>query len=199
MTVTVDTEVLPATELGLSTLGELLSHVSGRDRLVTQVLIDGQAPDLDRVPQWRGRSLTGHTIFIETHATVDIAIDVLDEIQRQMDAAEAAREKAIDDLHANAPSKALQKLSGCFTAWQVAQTAIGQVAKLLKIDLERLRVQEITLAAALANFASQLRDLRDAIECRDYVAVADVLTYEIGKTIGQWREAISQLRSAAIC
>lgn len=197
MTVTVDTEVLPATELGLSTLGELLSHVSGRNRLVTQVLIDGQAPDLDRVPQWRGRSLNGHTIFIETHATTDIAIEVLDEIERQMDSAEIAREKAIDDLHAAAPSKALQKLSGCFTAWGVAQTAIGQVAKLLKIDLEQIRVEDITLAAALANFAGQLRDIRDSIESRDYVALTDVLTYEVGKTIAQWRDALTQLRGAA--
>lgn len=197
MTVTVDTEVLPASELGLSTLGELLTHVTGRNRLVTQVLIDGREPDLDHVPQWRGRPLTGHTIFIETHSPADIAADVLDEIARQMDAAEIAREKAVDDLHAGAPNKALQKLSSCFTAWQVAQTAIGQVAKLLKIDLDAVRVDDITLAEALANFAGQLRDLRDAIESRDYVTLADVLTYEIGRTVTQWRDALIQLRAAA--
>ncbi|HEX8322424.1 MAG TPA: hypothetical protein VF595_00800 [Tepidisphaeraceae bacterium] len=198
MTVTVDTEVLPATELGLSTLGDLLCHVSNRNRLVTQVLIDGQEPDLDHVPQWRGRSLNGHTIFIETHAPADIAADVLDEIARQMDGAEAAREKAIDDLHAGAANKALQKLSGCFTAWQSAQTAISQVAKLLKIDLDRVRVEDTTLTEALANFAGQLRDVRDAIEARDYVTLADVLTYEIGRTIAQWRDALTQLRAAAV-
>jgi hypothetical protein len=198
MTVTVDTEVLPATELGLSTLGDLLTHVSNRDRLVTQVLIDGQAPDLDRVPQWRGRSLNGHTIFIETHSKAGIAIEVLDEITRQLNEADEAREKAVDDLHASVPNKALQKLSGCFTAWQTAQTAIGQVSKLLKVDLERVRVQDITLAAALTNFAEQLRMVRDSIESRDYVTLADVLTYEMAQTISQWREAISQLRQSVM-
>ena len=197
MTVTVDTEVLPAAELGLSTLGDVLTHVTGRNRLVTQVLIDGQEPDIDHVPQWRRRPLLGHTVFIETHSPADIAADVLDEVARQMDEADVSREKAIDDLHANAANKALQKLSGCFTAWQTAQQAIGQVAKLLKIDLEGVRVDDITLAEALASFAAQLRDLRDAIECRDYVTVSDVLTYEIGKTVGQWRNALTQLRAAA--
>ena len=197
MTVTVDSEVLPAAELGLSTLGDVLTHVSGRNRLVTQVLIDGREPDIDHVPNWRRRPLLGHTVFIETHAPADIAADVLDEVARQMDEAEVSRERAIADLHANAANLALQKLSGCFTAWQSAQQAIGQVAKLLKVDLERVRVQDITLAEALSNFAGQLRDLRDAIEGRDYVTVSDVLTYEIGRTIGQWRDALTQLRTAA--
>ena len=197
MTVTVDAEVLPAAELGLSTLGDVLTHVSGRNRLVTQVLIDGREPDIDHVPNWRRRPLLGHTVFIQTHAPADIAAEVLDEVARQMDEAEASREKAIADLHANAANLALQKLSGCFTAWQAAQQAIGQVAKLLKVDLDRVRVQDITLAEALGNFAGQLRDLRDAIEGRDYVTVSDVLTYEIGRTIGQWRDALTQLRAAA--
>ena len=197
MTVTVDAEVLPAAELGLSTLGDVLTHVSGRNRLVTQVLIDGREPDIDHVPNWRRRPLLGHTVFIETNSPADIAAEVLDEVARQMDAAEINREKAIADLHANAANLALQKLSGCFTAWQAAQQAIGQVAKLLKVDLDRVRVQDITLAEALANFAGQLRDLRDAIEGRDYVTVSDVLTYEIGRTIGQWRDALTQLRAAA--
>ena len=196
MTVTVDTEVLPAAELGLSTLGEVLTHVSGRNRLVTQVLIDGQAPNLDLVPQLRGRSLVGHTIFIETHAPNEIAADVLDTIVRQMDAAEVTREQAIDDLHAGVPNKALQKLSGCFSAWQAAQQAIGQVAKLLKIDLERVRVEDITLADALNAFAGQLRTIRESLECRDYVTLADVLTYEIAGTVRQWRDALTQLRAA---
>ena len=196
MTVTVDTEVLSAEDLGLSTLGDVLCHVSGRNRLVTQVLIDGRAPDLDRVSQWRGRPLLGHTVFIETHAAADVAADALAEIERQMDASETAREKAIDDLHNNAPNQALQKLSACFTTWQTAQTAIGQVARLMKIDLDRVRVQDVTLAAALTEFAEQLREVRDAIEARDHVRLADVLTYEIGRTVGQWRDAVTQLRRA---
>lgn len=196
MTVTVDTEILPAEDLGLSTLGDLLTHVVNKNRLVTQVLIDGKAPDLDHVPQWRGRPLLGHTIYIETHSPIDIATDVLNEIGRQMDAAEVSREQAIDDLHAAAPNKALQKLSSCFSTWQAAQQAIGQVAKLLKINLDQVRVQDATLASALTDFASQLRDVRDAIESRDYVTLADVLTYEIGRTISQWREALGQLRPA---
>jgi hypothetical protein len=196
MTVTVDTEVLPAEELGLSTLGDVLCHVSARNRLVTQVLIDGQAPSLDHVPLLRGRSLIGHTIFIETHAPDEIAADVLDTIAKQMNDAEAAREKAVDDLHAGSPNKALERLSGCFTVWQAAQQAMGQVAKLLKIDLDRVRVEDVTLAVALTTFAEQLRTIRAALEDRDYVTLADVLTYEVAGTVRQWRDALAQLRAA---
>ena len=48
MSVTVDQRPLPVEELGLNTVGEVLTHLqkSGGGRLVVHVLIDGQEPDL---------------------------------------------------------------------------------------------------------------------------------------------------------
>jgi len=195
MTVTIDSQSLAYDDLGLQTVGDLLQHVQTQNRLVTQVMIDGRSPDLANVPHWRRQAISGHTIFIETTEPRRIALDVLDEIERQMDAAEQSRELAIDHLSANEPSKALQKLSGCFTTWHAAQEAISKVAQLLRVDLDLVRVEDVTLAESLTSFAGQLKSIRESVEARDYVALADTLQYEIGQTVSQWRDALTQLRA----
>jgi len=194
MTVTVDSETLPVEQLGLSTLGDVLCHLQTQNRLVTQVLIDGREPDLQHVPQLRKRALLGHTVFIETTAPRDIALDVLDQIDQQMDQADIARVAVIDHLTAGEPNKALQKLSGCFTTWQSAQEAIEKIAQLLRVDLNMIRVDDITLTEALQAFAGQLRSIKEALDARDYVLLNDTLQYEVGQTVRQWRDALGQLR-----
>jgi hypothetical protein len=195
MTVTVDSQSLPVEQLGFKTVGDVLCHLQTQNRLVTHVLIDGLSPDLDQVGQLRRRPLLGHTVFIETTEPRQIALDVLDGIDRQMTDADAARCTALEHLSANEPNKALQKLSGCFTAWQSAQEAIEKVAQLLRVDLNLVRVDDITLTQALDAFAGQLRSVREALESRDYVLLADTLQYEMEATIAQWREALVQLRA----
>ena len=80
-------------------------------------------------------------------------------------------------------------------AWQAAQQAIKQVAQLLRVDLDRIQVGSVTLTQALANFANQLRMIRESLESRDYVSLSDILSYEIGQTVAQWRDALTQMRA----
>ena len=53
MSVTVDDELLPADEMGLQTVGQVLAHLQKENRLVVQVLIDGHEPDLALA--WKAR------------------------------------------------------------------------------------------------------------------------------------------------
>jgi len=195
MDVQVDSRTLAFNELGLETVGDVLQHLKTSNRLVTHVTIDGQAPDLGSMKQVRRQALRGHTVFFETTEPKRIVDDVIDEIERQMDLAEQTRELAINHLAANEPHKALQKLSGCFTTWHAAQETIDKVAQLLRVDLNLVRIQDVTLQQSLEHFAVQLKAIRQAVEARDYVSLADILQYEIGRTVSQWRDALVQLKS----
>ena len=198
MTLTIDSESLQSADHGFETLGDVLSHLKNSNRLVTHVLIDGRTPDLSRVGQMRAQRLIDHTVFIETSDPSQIAVEVLTDIEQSMDEADAGRLAAIEFLIASDPNKALQKLAGCFTIWQTAQQAIGQVAQLLKIDLNLVRVEDVTLSDSLNAFAEQLRSVRDTLQRRDYVMLSDTLAYEMEPTIRQWRGALSQLRASAL-
>src|SRR5205085_2416653 len=87
MSVTVDHQPLPTDKLGIQTVGQLLAHLQRENRLVVHVLIDGEEPDLTRLPRLRQSLLHGHTLFIETAEPRRMALDVLDTVEKQLDEA----------------------------------------------------------------------------------------------------------------
>src|SRR2546430_14613941 len=98
MSVSIDHEPLPVRELGLQTVGRVLAHVAKDNRLVVQVLIDGQEPDIDQIGSVRSTPVDGRTIFIETANSAELAINVLDEVVDQLATAEQSKQTAADLL-----------------------------------------------------------------------------------------------------
>jgi hypothetical protein len=195
MSVTVDREQLAAEKLGLLTVGEVLTHVQRENRLVVNLLIDGQEPDLSQVDGVRKSLLLGHTVYIETVEPKQMATEVLDEVERQMLDADRLKSEAVEQFGRNNPQKGMQRLSGCFSTWQHAQESIRKTAQLLRVDLDAVRVGEFSLTQFLNNFTGQLREIRSALEMRDYVSLSDTLTYEMSELTVTWIAAIDAVRS----
>jgi hypothetical protein len=194
MSVTIDHEMLATDDLGLKTIGHVLSHVHTRNRLVVNLLIDGEEPDLDRMGDVKRVPLNGHTLFIETAEPRVMAMEVLAEVEQQLAEADRLKGEAVDLLHRNAAVRAMERLSGCFTTWQHAQESLSKTAQLLRIDLKRIVIDGRTLADVMNDFAGQLREVKHAMEDRDFVTLADVLTYEMTETSHHWHEAIGAMR-----
>src|SRR5439155_20214880 len=93
----------------------------------------------------------------------------------------------------NAHVKAMEKLSGCFGTWQHAQESVLKTAQLLRLDLSTLVIEGQSLSDLLAEFTNQLRDLKSALENRDFVGLNDILRYEATRTSEQWRSALGAL------
>jgi hypothetical protein len=195
MSVIVDDRAMPAKELGIETLGELLNHLQRDNRLVVHVLIDGQEPDLARLPVLRQSPLSGHTLFIETTEPRTMAMDVLLEVETQLLEADQFASDAVELLRSNQTVRAMEKLRGCFTRWQHAQESVRKIAKLLRIDLKRIVVEGKPFTDTLDAFTQQLRLIKTALEHRDFVSLVDTLVYETSETSSQWRAAINSMRS----
>jgi hypothetical protein len=194
--ITVDHQPLSAEQFGLKTVGQVLAHIQRENRLVVHVLIDGQEPDLDHLNAVKQSPLRGHTLYIETAEPRQMALDVLDEVEFQLDEADQLRAEAVDLLLSNQTIKALEKLQRCFTTWQHAEESVLKTAQLLRVDLDRLKVGDHSFRAVLGEFAEQLKAIRNALENRDFVALSDVLSYECGAMSEQWIDAIGAMRSA---
>lgn len=194
MSVTIDHEPLAAEKMGLKTVGHVLAHVQKGNRLVTSLLIDGEEPDLNRIGTVRQALLMGHTLFIETTDPAQMALDVLSEVEDRLGETDRLRLDAADLLQQGQPGRAMEKLSGCFSAWQTAQESVLKVSQLLKIDLESLRVSGRPLARLVDDFSAQLRQIKSALENRDFVTLGDILTYEATDTSNRWRDALAALR-----
>ena len=193
--ITVDHQPLSAEQLGLKTVGQLLAHVQRENRLVVHVLIDGEEPDLNRLNAVQQSLLRGHTLYIETAEPRQMALEVLDEVEWQLDEADHLRAEAVELLLSNQTIKAMEKLQRCFTTWQHAEESVLKTAQLLRIDLDGVRVGEQSFRTVLGEFAEQLRAIRNALENRDFVALSDVLSYECGRMSEQWIAAIGAMRS----
>jgi len=196
MPVTVDRKPLAADELGLRTVGHVLAHLQKDNRLVVHVLIDGQEPDLDRLPAIKQSLLNGHTLFIETADPREMALEVLGEVQTQLNEADRLKTEAAELLQKNQNVKAMEKLAGCFSTWQHAQESVLKTAQLLRIDLTRVVVGKQSLTDLLREFMTQLRTIRTALENRDFVSLSDILMYETTETSAQWRNALQSMRDA---
>jgi hypothetical protein len=195
MAVTVDHQPLLTHQLGLRTVGQVLAHLQKDNRLVVHVLIDGREPDPVGFGSVRREAIDGHELFIETADPRQLAIDALSEVGQQLREADRLRLEASNLLQRNSPFKAMEKLSGCFSTWQNAQESVLKTAQLLRLDLAALPVGETTLTGLLAEFTTQLRDIKRALEHRDFVALNDILRYEATRTSEQWREALDSLRA----
>ena len=194
MPVTVDHSPLRAEELGLRTIGQVLSHLQRERRLVVHVLIDGMEPDLKRMADVRKSPLNGHHVFIETADPREMALEVLRQVESQLGEADRIKSEAAKLLQTNQHSKAMEKLSGCFTIWLHAQESISGTAQLLKVNLDQIIVQGRPLTDLIAQFREQLKQIRSSLENRDFVTLTDVLIYETEQTSIEWREAIKAMR-----
>ncbi len=194
MPVTVDHQPLQTETLGLTTIGQVLAHLQQQDRLVVNVLIDGQEPDLNEMVSIKQSTINGRTLFIETAEPREMALEVLDAVEHQLDEADRLKKDAVEMLQANQLFGAMQKLGGCFTTWQHAEESIGKIAQLLRINIKRIVIDGVGFNEVLFAFGEQLRSIKMALENRDFVALCDTLTYETTETSNQWRAALQQMR-----
>jgi len=193
--VTVDREPFAVKDLGLCTVGQVLSHLQRMNRLVVQVLIDGQEPPPGEMAAMRRTALDGHSVFIETADPRALAMQVLDEVAAQIEQAGPLKDQAAELLQKNQLAKAMEKLGGCLRSWQTAQESIEKTAELLRLDPGVICVEGRALQDMLTEFAAKLRAIKGALEQRDFVLLSDVLLYETADTQRQWLAAVGAMRS----
>jgi hypothetical protein len=195
MSVTVDDELLAADTLGLDTVGQVLTHVQRPGRLVVSLLIDGREPDLTQMAAVRRSPVLGRTLYIETAAPRQMALDVLADVEDQLGQVDAFRADAANLLGQDKVARAMEKLGLCLTAWQAAHEAVAKTARLMRVDLERLTVDGRPAAAVLAEFTDQLREVKQMLTDRDYVCLADLLRYEMDGAAERWSAMLNALRA----
>ena len=198
MSVTVDQAVLPAQQMGLATVGQVLAHLKRENRVIVNVFIDGQSPDLRKIRAIKRSPLAGHDVRIETADPRQIAHQVLDEVEAQLVEVDRLTSESVALLEKKQLAPAVEKLGGCFTAWRHVQEAIFKVAQLRRIDIQTIKVQGRAFTDLIAEFAQRLREMRLALDGRDFAALRDLLTHKMDPVADQWRDAIRSFRGV-IC
>ena len=123
-----------------------------------------------------------------------MALEAIGEVDAQLREADRLRTEAVDFLHRDEAAHAMERLSGCFSTWHHAQESVSKTARLLRIDLGLVEVGETTFANLMADFSEQLRQIKAALEDRDFVTLADILGFEATQTSARWQQALGAVR-----
>jgi hypothetical protein len=195
MSVIVDQQSLPTDDLGLKTVGQVLSHLQKDHRMVVNLLIDGKQPDLSQINGIRKSLVRGKTLFIETAKPDEMVREVLDDVNEQLAEAEKFKDEAADLLGKNQVARAMEKLGVYFSTWQSAQESVLKTSQLLRLDLETTMVRSKTVTEILGDFTAQLREIRQTLVNRDFVSLTDLLLYETTDTYQQWLAVLDAVRA----
>src|SRR5438128_1265905 len=93
---------------------------------------------------------------------------------------------------------AAEKLGGCFKTWQAAQDSLLKTAQLLRVDPESIKVHGRALTELLADFTQHVRQIRTALEGRDFATLGDLLADKMSRVVQQWRDAIRSFRGVIL-
>ncbi|MEM6561900.1 MAG: hypothetical protein AAF656_09875, partial [Planctomycetota bacterium] len=187
MSVTVDGERFSDPQV--QCVGQVLDRLTGEQRMVTSLLIDGGEPDLDALEQVRATALAGRVVYIETASPGVVANDVLEQTILRLDEAEREAAAAADLDQQPDATPGVARLSHAFARWSEAQEAITQVLALFNLDPAAFELPD-----TMHELSAHLREMKQAVEREDYVTLADVLNYDLPDTLGNWRGSVEQLR-----
>ncbi len=190
-------ETTPETTVG-QVLDQVLQHVRSQGRVVSSIRCDGVEISGEELDQTLAKPANDYArIDLVSGTAGDLAVDALGRVQAMLMELRPNREEAVEKLNQGQTSEAMEILSPYFEAWRQCHEAVLQSAKLLNLDLTTITVDDVPLAEMFADFAEQLRQLKEAFEANDHVTVSDIMNYEAEKTTERWIELIDTVKERA--
>jgi hypothetical protein len=87
----------------------------------------------------------------------------------------------------------MELLGNCIGVWNQVQESLVKSAGLLGLDLSGLHVEGKKVNDLMEEFAAQLRQVKEALENRDYVQLSDILQYELQDVAPRWQGLLDQV------
>jgi hypothetical protein len=75
--------------------------------------------------------------------------------------------------------------------------AMGKSIEMLQIDVEQATVNDKRLIELIVKPKETLLQVKEALQARDYVLLADILQYEFPEVLEQWRALLGKLKREA--
>ena len=179
------------------TLQTLIDELRGDlcdGRLVVSVAVDGHDCDEseleDRLTQPLGAEAqvdleSGDRCALSVAALRYIGMELRDAGQRQADVA--------DQLNAGQTAEAVGQIGEFVQTWQTCRTAVVQCSGLLGRNLTEETFNGQTVERWLADLVQRLREVRDALDARDMVLLADLIHYEMPALCETWHNLLMSL------
>lgn len=181
------------------TVAELANEVCQNDtepgnRLVVGIRCNGEQVGNEQLEgvlaspaeQYDSIELLTQPVASMVKATLSQAIEIFEQSAEN-------RRNAADLMTEGRQAEAMGHLQNFLEVWRQVQDSMLMCAQALQVDLESLKVNDLSLTEILEMIKKQLNDLKGAMETSDYVVVGDILRYEFEEPTEYWLEFLGLL------
>ncbi len=191
MPVILDDKAIEVQGLDLGTVLQAVGdQLAEQGRIVAEVMIDGKAvvgEELEALAQAPVLAVEVKIVSAEAKA---LAGEVLGQVRGALAEVRQLQADAADDLQADDPQAAFEKLGGAIEAWLQTHSAIVSCSALMGVDVQALDVQGTAGHAMTERLVASLTELKGLLEDRDPVGLADALAYEWPEVVDQWDQLV---------
>jgi hypothetical protein len=175
---------------------EVRERRSDAGRIIVGIRCDGRDITGNTFEQDMARSLRSYQeVNLHTGHPRHLVEDAMAQAEQMLEDADRDRGQVVESLTAGKTSEGIETLGGCMQAWHQVHQGIVNALALLNIKPEELSVGGRRLPEALQGLRGQLTQLKEALEARDYVLLADTLQYEFDAVRESWSAVVEAVRA----
>lgn len=176
-----------------SVLDSAADHLRASGRIVVEVTLDGE-PLVDEQLESRRHDAVGDgELRLYSANPRDLSRTTLEAVLGRLDAVAQRQREAADLISSDQQNEAMTALTQAIEGWQQSQQVVIQTASLTATDLSTLDIDGAPAQAVIEQVITMLQVVRDTIEARDMVGLADTLAYEGPALIEQWQKLVTAL------
>lgn len=177
---------------------EIQANVHQTGRMVIGIKCDGRVVDsVDMIETLKKPAPTINRLDVLTGTKEALVTDAMDQAATSLDETESASQRIAELLVEGKTNDAVKNLGDCLRVWQQIHEAIAKSMELLGVDADKLMVRDETLLEAICRPKDVLLQIRDALQAKDHVLLADILQYEFGDVTNTWHAIIARIRQHA--
>lgn len=181
-----------------STLGDLVTAVkaqlASRNTLLVGIDCDGLDVTGEGFDLSLDKPLTDYArIDLRSADSGHLVRDALDHLRDALQDAPEQAAAIADQITAGQTQDALHRLGQCCGFWLDVQQGIQNALALQVEDLDQLEIDGQPLPKMVSRPLEVLREIKEAIIAKDFVLLADVLTYEMPEIYDIWLKIINTI------
>ncbi len=200
MIVTLDGHKLKGEFGGHTSLRDLIEQVRrdhAAERLIVSVCVNGDRFLENRLDERLAEPIAAEDqIDLESTSATRLVADALREMATQIAQAVDRQTRIADQLNKRDSAAAADGLGEFVLLWQTCQKTVLQSCDVLKTDLTTNTYAGSTVREHLAELASKLREIRDALDASDTALLADLMHYEAPELCRTWEAILNEMAAA---
>lgn len=191
-----DGREIQAPDDGSNTLVDLVkqARVHAGGRLVVNVAIDGRELTGDELSAALAREVGSRSrVEFRTADPRELAVEAFQAAREGLSSASDDAGAVAHRINSGDVAGALHDVGRLVNVWRALHQTVIQSGEVCGVDLTRGELESRPVAAHLEDLGARLRELRDALDARDYVLVADFIHYEFPPLCRFWMGACETL------